>query len=118
MISRRSPNSFFRRNGPTVRPTAIQPLRSGCLAELHDSRRPFRRILVGLVELVEVDLHARSVSRDGKAILVARRAAAVLDVVAVRLEARVMLRARELLLLLVPAQRGVLVRAREVERVY
>src|SRR4051812_33213447 len=78
-----------------------------------ESRFPRCFVLVFLVKLVQVHDDVAAILAHGVTIETASGASAVLDVDAVGREARMMLRALELAVLVIPAKRRVLVRAGE-----
>src|SRR6185437_3135452 len=89
--------------------------RSEPLGELHDRRVPARRIFVLLVHRIHVDRHLVADALDAEPIHAPRRPTA--DELTIRLILRMVLRALEPVVGVVPAQRGVLVRTGEIERV-
>src|SRR6476646_1775513 len=88
-------------------PPVVVRSRSG--SSRNDGRLPFGFVVVFLVQLIQVDHHIVPVFVDREAIQPARGPAAVFDVQAIGLEARMMLGALELAVLVVPPDRGVLV---------
>jgi len=84
----------------------------------HERCDPLFTVFVLPIELVDVDANRSAVLHDREAIHVPSRPAALCDVLAIGLKLRVMLPARERVVMLVPFERSVLVWAREIERVH
>src|SRR4051812_41784928 len=84
-------------------------------ADLDERSIPRRFVGLGFVELVEIDVNAIGVLDDGEPAHVARGPAAVGNIRPIGLKARMVLGALEFVITLVPLQRGVLVRAGEIE---
>ena len=100
--------------GP-VSPPNVSRLRSAESGELDDRSAPASRIVVLLVHRIHVDDDLFAIASDAEAIHAPGRTAG--DELTVGLILRVMLRALEPMIGVVPSQCGMLVRAGQVERV-